>query len=68
MTVPAGTLVAAPSGAIHMDEEIYSNPGQFDGFRFSKHRDIDGDVAKAGLSAVSLSPDHLSFGLGRHAW
>jgi len=66
--IPAGTLVAAPSGAIHMDEEIYSNPERFDGFRFSKHSDSDGDVAETKYQAVSMSPEYMAFGFGRHAW
>lgn len=68
ITIPAGTMVAAPSSAIHVDEEIYSNPERFDGFRFSGLHDNDGNIAKARSLAVSTSPDHLAFGLGRHAW
>jgi cytochrome P450 len=68
--IPAGTLIAVPSSAIHMDEEIYSNPERFDGFRFSKLSGCNrnGDVTMTGHSAVSISPKHLAFGLGRHAW
>ena len=68
VTVPAGTQLAAPACAIHMDEEIYPNPEQLDGFRFSKTCDINGHLATTGFSSVSTSPTHLSFGLGRHAW
>jgi len=67
VTIPAGTLVATPSSAIHMDEEIYPKPEQFDGFRFSKSCEMDGGVTTTGRSAVSTSPDHLTFGFGRHA-
>jgi len=67
VTVPAGTHVAAPSSAIHMDEEIYSNPEQFDGLRFFKMSDLDGDVAEAKYQAVTTSPEHLPFGFGRNA-
>jgi cytochrome P450 len=65
-TIPAGTLVTVPRSAIHMDGEIYSNPEQFDGFRFSKLR--EGDIAKTSHQAVTTSPEYLAFGLGRHAW
>jgi len=67
--IPAGTLIAVPSSAIHMDEEIYSNPERFDGLRFSKLSGCNrnGDVTMTGHSAVSISPKHLAFGLGRHA-
>ena len=68
VTIPAGTMVAAPSSAIHVDEEIYSNPERFDGFRFSGPHDNDGNVARTGKSAVSTAPDYLAFGLGRHVW
>ena len=64
---PSGTLLAAPTCAIHMDEEIYSDPEQLDGFRFSKTRDDD-DLVTIGFSSVSISPNHLTFGFGRNAW
>jgi len=66
VTVPAGTLIAVPTGAVYADEEVYPNPEKFDGFRFAKLRERGGPVA--GYQAVSTSWDHLSFGLGRHAW
>ena len=68
VTIPAGTLVAAPSGAIHMDEEIYPNPERFDGFRFYKHSESEVDVADTKYQAVSMSPEYMPFGFGRHAW
>ncbi len=67
VTVPAGTLIAAPAGAIHSDGEIFPNPEEFDGFRFSKLRERDGN-AVAGRQALSTSPENLTFGYGRHAW
>lgn len=68
VTVPAGTLLAAPSSAIQMDENIYSNPERFDGIRFSNARDMNEDVTTSRYSPVNVSPEHLVFGLGRHAW
>ncbi|KAH8996773.1 cytochrome P450 [Lactarius akahatsu] len=65
VTVPAGTLIAAPTGAINRDGDIFPNPEEFDGFRFTKPRD-DGN-AMAGRQALSMSPDNLAFGYGRHA-
>ena len=67
VTVPAGTLVAIPSAAVHTDGEIYPNPEEFDGFRFAKLREQDID-AVAGHQATSTSAEHLTFGYGRHAW
>src|SRR6266702_5069270 len=67
VTVPAGTLIAAPTGAIHRDGKIFPNPEEFDGFRFSKLHERDGG-AVAGRQALSTSPENLTFGYGRHAW
>ncbi|KAI9465948.1 cytochrome P450, partial [Lactarius psammicola] len=66
VTVPAGTLVAAPTGAINRDGEIFPNPEEFDGFRFAKPREGDGN-AVAVRQALSTSADNLTFGIGRHA-
>lgn len=41
ITIPAGTLVSAPSGVIHKDEELYPNPEEFDGFRFVRLRELN---------------------------
>jgi len=65
VTVPAGTLIVVP-GTVHKDGEFYPNPEEFDGFRFAKLRERDGD-AVAGHQALSTSTDHLTFGYGRHA-
>ena len=67
VTVPAGTVIAAPSDSIHRDGEIYPNPDEFDGFRFAKLRESDG-VAVPGYQATSTSVEYLPFGHGRHAW
>jgi cytochrome P450 len=68
VTVPPGVLVAAPACAAHIDEEVYTNPDKFDGFRFSKLRGLNGDAVTTRHQVVSISPEHLPFGLGRHAW
>jgi cytochrome P450 len=67
VTVPAGTLIAAPATAIHADGEIYPNPEDFDGFRFAKLREDDG-VPVVGQQSTSTSAEYLTFGFGRHAW
>ena len=67
VTVPAGTLIAAPSDSIHNDGDIYPNPEEFDGFRFAKLRERNG-VAVAGYQATSTSVEYLPFSYGRHAW
>jgi len=66
VTVPAGTLIATPSIAIHTDGEIYPNPDTFDGFRFAKLREHKG-VPVVGQQATSSSAEYLTFGYGRHA-
>ena len=65
VTIPTGTLIAAPVTAIHLDEEIYPNSKKFDGFRFANLREQDG---VSGLQVTSTSTEYLVFGYGRHAW
>ncbi|KAI0001032.1 cytochrome P450 [Russula vinacea] len=67
ITVPAGTVVAAPLSAIHTDGEIYSNPDEFDGFRFAKVREHDGDSMASRHQTGTTSITHLPFGHGRLA-
>ena len=64
ITIPANTPLALPQSAIHTDEEIYTNAEQFDGFRFLAEEGVT--VTKH--QAVTISHEHLPFGLGRHAW
>jgi len=66
VTIPANTLVALPLNAIDTNEEIYPNPYEFDGFRFSNLYDKDAVVNRH--QAIATSSDHLTFGVGRHAW
>ena len=68
VTVPAGTLVSLPASATHTDEMIYPNPDEFDGFRFAKIRESEGNSTTSSYQMVSPSSEHLIFGLGRHAW
>ena len=68
MTIPAGTLVSIPASAIHRDEISYLNPDDFDGFRFAKLRESEGDTVTSRYQAISTSSENVPFGLGRHAW
>jgi len=69
VTIPAGTLLGLPLHSVHTDEDIYSNAHEFDGFRFFKLREKEGDdVLAARHQFVTTSPELLGFGLGRHAW
>ncbi|KAI0261281.1 cytochrome P450 [Gloeopeniophorella convolvens] len=67
ITIPAGTDVAVPMAVLHRDAEIHHNAEDFDGFRFAKLRARDGDTVSGNYQSVSTSPEHLSFGYGRHA-
>jgi cytochrome P450 len=66
VTVPKGVIIAAPELEIHMDENIYENPRDFNGYRFSKMGEQDGESAK--FQASNTSPEYLPFGHGHHAW
>jgi cytochrome P450 len=68
VTIPAGTLVAIPASATHTDERTFPNPNEFDGFRFSKLWESDGDTVTGKYQAFSASSEQLSWGLGRHTW
>jgi cytochrome P450 len=68
VTVPAGTYVSIPASAAHEDERTYPNPDEFDGFRFAKLRESEGDGVTGRHQSVSTSSEHLAFGLGRHIW
>jgi cytochrome P450 len=68
MTIPAGTLAAIPSSATHRDEITYPNPDEFDGFRFAKLRENEGETMTSTHQTVSTSSENVAFGLGRHTW
>ena len=68
ITIPAGTFVAVPASAAHRDERIYGNPDEFDGFRFAKLRESEGDDAAGRHQMISTSTENLTFALGRHTW
>jgi len=67
VTIPAGTLISLPTRATHQDELIYENPNEFDGFRFAKLRESEGDVVASRHQLISASAKNLSWGLGRHS-
>ncbi|KAG6919289.1 hypothetical protein DXG01_007421 [Tephrocybe rancida] len=64
--IPKGNTIAVANSAIHHDEENYSDPSIFDGFRFSKIREQQAE----GFSKhqmVALTNDYIVFGHGKHA-
>jgi cytochrome P450 len=66
ITVPKGSTIKTPLAPVHMDDSIHENAKEFDGFRFSRLREQDGNNAK--YSAVNTSHEFLHFGHGHHAW
>ncbi|KAK1976426.1 cytochrome p450 monooxygenase [Colletotrichum cereale] len=62
--IPAGTSLAASPACVSRDPSIWSNPDEFDGLRFYKLREAEGEEK---YQFVSVSEDALSFGHGRHA-
>ena len=60
-------LVSLSTRPIHMDEDLYPNAENFDGYRFLKLRE-EGSNKAAKHQMVTASTELLSFGFGRHAW
>jgi cytochrome P450 len=68
VTVPAGTFVAIPGTAVQTDERTHPNRDEFDGFRFAKLRERERNTTASRNQTVSVSNEHLPFGLGQHTW
>jgi cytochrome P450 len=66
VTIPKDTIVALPLMGVHYDESVYENANEFDGFRFSRRLERDGENAK--YHATNISEEYLQFGNGHHAW
>jgi cytochrome P450 len=64
--VPKGSLVSAASITRHLNDDIYPNAHQFDGFRFAKIREAEGQGTTNQF--VATSNDYIAFGHGKHAW
>jgi len=64
-TIPAGNTVCIPLICLHQDEENYTDPSKFDGFRFEKMGDREGECVKHQLDTIDA--DYFLFGQGRHA-
>ncbi|KAJ5104702.1 hypothetical protein NUU61_002049 [Penicillium alfredii] len=62
--IPKGTSLMV-SGDWMWDPTFYENPDTFDAYRFLKLRQTPGRETSSHL--VSPSPEHLGFGLGKHA-
>ena len=66
ITVEPGEIVGTNIAALHMDESLYKNAREFDGFRFSRMRDKNGETAK--YCSTNTNHEFLQFGHGKHAW
>ncbi|TFK39713.1 cytochrome P450 [Crucibulum laeve] len=61
--IPKGFTVSLPAEATMLDEAFYSNPEEFDPFRFSK---VNVDQGSRRVDMVSVSNEYLPFGHGKH--
>jgi cytochrome P450 len=66
-TIPRGTLVSASSRSAHFNDKVYEDPLKFDGFRFSKMRELEDEGSSNRIGMVSPNQDYIAFGHGRHA-
>ncbi|KAK8013412.1 hypothetical protein PG991_009005 [Apiospora marii] len=64
-TIPYGETVSGPNHAVNFNPVTYPNPHEFDGFRFSRLREIPGNETKYQL--ISTSTEHINFGHGINA-
>ncbi|KAE9980487.1 hypothetical protein BLS_008684 [Venturia inaequalis] len=64
LQLPKGTSIAV-STHLMWDENVYSNPQEWNGHRFYQLRQIPGKENSSQL--ISTAPEHMGFGLGSHA-
>lgn len=60
VTLPVGTSIAASAACVNTDPTLFENPEEFDGFRFSKLREKEGNEAK--YQFATIGSDALNFG------
>ena len=60
---PKGAWVCVPAATLHLSPELYENPEIFDGFRFYRMRQLEGNAHNYQMASPSL--DYLPFGIGK---
>ncbi|KAI6036043.1 cytochrome P450 [Pisolithus microcarpus] len=63
--IPRGTSLAFPVHAMHHDETVFENANVFEPFRFAEMQDNESERSRHQM--VALTPDMLSFGMGKRA-
>ncbi|KAH8199170.1 hypothetical protein TruAng_006639 [Truncatella angustata] len=66
VTIPSGSFISMATNSVAQDPEYYSNPDQFDGFRFYKKR-LASPTEINKHHFVSTGSDSLPFGYGKFA-
>lgn len=64
--IPKGTVIVTAQHPTHRDDTNYADPNVFDGFRFSRMREQEGEGTKHQF--VNTSVEYVPFGHGKHAW
>ncbi|KAK3899167.1 hypothetical protein C8A05DRAFT_46703 [Staphylotrichum tortipilum] len=69
--IPAGVMIEVPSYVVSRDPDLFDDADKFDPWRFARLREearAAGEVEAAAVNQfVSVSPNILTFGFGRHA-
>ncbi|EZF35100.1 hypothetical protein H101_01365 [Trichophyton interdigitale H6] len=65
LTLPRGTNIIAPALAVHHDPDNYEDAHRFDGFRFARYRQKQGESHR--WLASTIDQKFLQFGYGNHA-
>lgn len=66
LVLPRGTHIGVAAGANALDEALFENAGEFDGFRFERLRAQPGNDAKYQF-VTTHNTDQLHWGVGSHA-
>lgn len=66
---PQGTWLGVPVQAVHMDEDLYNEPYEYNPFRFANMRLGNDKLAgEEKIDAIDISDTFLRWIYGRYAW